>query len=246
MQEQKPAQIPGAGFDMMNNIGDIDNKIKIQQKQVEIAELNIKSLKDNINSSQTQIKSAASGVVTGINGVEGGLASVGLPVITVEDTENIKAVLNVSQYDVLKLKEGQEAVVRLGGEQKEYKGRVDRINPTAKKVITGTSAETSIPVEISILNPDSSVKIGFDVDADVMVSSKNGVLYVPDEAVISDKDGNNSVYTVKNNCAVRKSIKLGLESDFYSEVLEGLSEGEKVILNPQAGLKDGSQVKVIN
>lgn len=247
--------IPEGGTPGKNVIGDsmfeggmaavsIDDQISLQEKQVEIAKLNVESIKDKMRNVQSQVNSDISGIVTAVNVVEGGIANPGMPVATVEDINDMKAVLNVSQYDALKVKTGQEASIKLGGGEKKYKGVVDRINPTAKKVIMGISQETGIPVDVTIINPDNDMRIGFDVDVEVMTASKTNALYIPYEAVITDKNGNDRVFTVEGESAVLKNIKTGIESDFYVEVVSGLSEGENVILNPPTELKDGSTVTI--
>lgn len=222
----------------------IDDQIKLQGKQVEAALLNVNSIKDRINNAESEIKSDITGIVTSINGVNGGVAAVGIPMITVENTYSMKAVLNVSQYDAMKIKVGQEAQIKLGGGQKEYKGVVERINPTAKKTIIGIASETGIPVEISILNPDDDIRIGFDADVDITMDMRKNVLYVPYESVIKDKENHVRVFTMEQGRASLKDVIIGAESDFFVEIISGLNEGETVILNPPPQLKDGSLVDI--
>lgn len=221
----------------------IENQIKLQEKQVEIANLNVESIKDRMRTAQSQIKSDIRGIVTAANTAEGAIASPGMPVITVEDASSIKAVLNVSQYDAIKVRAGQEAVIKITGGEKQYKGVVSRINPTARKVVMGVSQETGIPVDVDILNPDSDIRIGFDVDVDIKTASKDGVLYIPYEAVITGKDGSDRVYVVEDGIARLRDIKVGIESDFHVEVVTGLREGENIILNPPPELHEGSTVR---
>lgn len=236
-----------SGFDMGTNISqsfDIDSRIEIQKKQVELARIGIDSIKNKIASMQTEVKSSMAGVVTAINGAEGGLASVALPIVTVEDPQNIKAVINVSQYDAINIKEGQEAVVKLGDGGKEYSGIVKKISPTAKKTVSGASAETAIPVDIKLQNPDSSLKIGYDVDVNIKTYFRPNVLYIPNEAIVSSKGRSKNVYTVQDGKASIRNIKTGAESDFYTEVIEGLSEGENVIINPPQTIEEGSYIRI--
>lgn len=241
--EKTPSVI--AGFDMgANKSFDIDSQIEIQKKQVELAKIGVDSIKDKIEGMQTEIKSSMAGVVTAINGAQGGIASVVLPIVSVEDTENIKAVINVSQYDAANIKEGQEAVVSLGDGGKEYKGIVKRISPTARKAASGAGTETAVPVDIVLKNPDSGIKIGYGIDVNIKTCFRANVLYIPNEAVISSKGRNKNVYAVQDGKALIKTIKTGVESDFYTEVIEGLSEGEYVIVNPPQTIEDGSFIRV--
>jgi RND family efflux transporter, MFP subunit len=241
-KEANSLQIMGMDIDL-GQIGDIDSRIELQEKQVELANINLSAIRDTIKTAQSEIKALSPGIVTNINGADGGAATVGVPVITVEDTNSIKAVLNVSQYDVVKIKEGQEATIKTGEGQKEYKGIVERINPTAKKIISGTSAETAIPVEVSIKDPGSDIKIGFDVDVSIKTCFRPDVLYIPGEAVINSKDRSKQVFVLSGGRAALRDIETGVESDFYTEVTGGLKEGEYVIVNPPSNLKEGMAVR---
>ena len=69
----------------------------------------------------------------------------------------------------------------------------------------------------------------------------------PLNIVKEDKDGNMFVYVINDqNIAVEKQIKFGLVSDMIGEVLEGLNEGDLVILDPQPTHKDGIKVKILD
>lgn len=220
----------------------IDDRIKLQEKQVDIARLSIDSIKDKIKNADHEIKSSVDGIVTNINIAEGAITPVGAPLITIENDRNIIALVNVSQYDILNVKNGQEVLIKLDSLEKQYKGVIEKINPIATKTVSGVSAETIIPVEISIKDADSNIKIGFDVDADIKVCTKKDIIYVPYEAVITDRNKKSKVFIVEDGKAFLKDVKIGIESDLYMEICEGLSEGQCIILNPPQDLKDGDNV----
>lgn len=224
--------------------GSMDDRIKLQEKQVELARVNVEAIREKMSSTQSEIKSGIKGVITAVNGSEGGAAGGGLPLVTVEDISRIKAVINASQYDAAKIKPGQEAVIRMGEGGKKYSGVVEKVNPVARKVAAGLNAETSVPVDISISNPDDDIKVGYDVDVNIRTDVRKSTLYVPYEAVMTDKNGKSRVYVVENGRALEKYIKTGIETDFYMEVLDGLSQGQQVVLNPPGTLLNGSPVYI--
>lgn len=229
-------------------LSSLDDQIRIQEQQVQAAKIGVDMIKEKINNAQWGIKSDIRGIVTSINAEDGSVASLGMPVITVEGTENLKAVLNISQYDALNIVPGQQASVKLGGGAKEYSGIVERINPLKRNTpsVIGAAADSGIPVDIGIVNPDDDSRIGFDVDVNITTSVRKNVLYVPYEAVLKDKNNDVRVYILKNGRAYIRDIKTGAESDFYVEVSQNLDEGETVILNPPVGLNDGDPVRVKN
>ncbi|SEF87121.1 HlyD family secretion protein [Caloramator fervidus] len=214
----------------------LDNQIKIQEKQVEIARLNVLSIKDNISKQQRYITSDIDGVVTFLNAKEGAVAQ-GI-LITVEDVNNLNVALNINQYDVINLKKGQDVIIKFY--DKEYKGVLDYISPVATKSQSIQGTDTVIKAYVKILD-FGDLKPGFDVDVDIVKGKKQNVLKIPVEAIITDKHGNEYVYIVENNIAKKVKIKTGFSSDVESEV-QGLHEGQKVVLNPPSTLYDGARV----
>ncbi len=241
-QEQDISVLSTEDKSAIEGMVNISDRIKLQEKQVDIARLSIDSIKDKIKNADHEIKSSIDGVVTNINIAEGAITPVGAPLITIENDKNIIALVNVSQYDILNVKNGQEVIIRLDSLEKQYKGIIQKINPIATKTVSGVSAETVIPVEISITDADSNIKIGFDVDADIKVCTKNDIIYVPYEAVITDRYKKAKVFVIEDGKAFSKDVKIGIESDLYMEICEGLSEGQCIILNPPQDLKDGDNV----
>lgn len=218
----------------------LEDQIRIQQNQVEVARLNVESIKQNISKQQKYIKADFDGMITAVNAVQGGTATPQLPSVTLEDLSSLQVAVNVNQYDITRLKVNQEAKVRFGGNS--FKGRVLSINPTATKSMTQTGADTSIKAVIRLLENNGTLKPGFDVDVDVITHKKQSVLRLPAEALITDKEGNERVYIIQNDRAILRDIETGISSDTEAEVLKGLSEGDRAILNPTPNLRDNIKV----
>lgn len=235
-QEQLPTA-SGISASSLSQSQITENDIKLQENQVEIARLNVESIKQNISKQQKNIKADIDGTISVLNAVEGSMTSVQMPVVSVENTSELQGVLNVNQYDIANIKEGQEASVKFNNQA--VKAQVERINPTATRTVSPTGSDTTIKVILNLLEANNQLKPGFEVDVDVKVGEKKNVLKIPAEAVITDKDGNEKAYIVENGIAKLKNIRTGLTSDIEVEVLEGLNSGDKVILNPATSLKDG-------
>lgn len=221
---------------------DIDKQIKIQENQVEIAKLNIESIKQNISKQQRYIKADFDGTVTDINIKAGDYVKPQMPAVVIEDIKNLQIAMNVNQYDINRIKIGQEAFVNYNN--KKYKAAVSSISPSASKVTSQTGQDTVIKVTADLTENDGAIKSGFDVDVNIKTGGKKGILKVPAEAVITDKENNEKVYAVKDGIAKLTNIKTGLSSDTEYEVLEGLSKDETVILNPSMNVIDGVKVTI--
>lgn len=222
------------------SVSDIDNQIKLQKDQVEIARLNLQSVKSSISKQQRYIKADFDGVVTALNTAEGSPAPMQVPLLSLEDVNNLRILANVNQYDILSIKAGQEADIKFS--DVSVKGKVEKIDQFATNVMTSTGSDTVIKAYIDIVGSKKSLIPGIDVDVNIIGAVKENALKIPMGAVITDKEGNETVYVVENNTAKLRSIKTGAASDTEIEVLQGINENDKVVLNPSAALKNGAVV----
>lgn len=239
-QKESPSIPNIGGLNQQTSKLDIDNQIKIQEQQVEIAKLNVENIKKTMSKQQRNIKADIDGIITSLNVKKDGMTTVQLPAAVVEDTNNLQIVLNVNQYEIPKIKTGQEAEVRFNG--KTYKGTVSLIYPAATKVVSSTGTDTVVKVIVELLEKDGGIKSGFEVDVDILTGEKKNVVKVPAEAIMSDKYDNERVYVVINGVVETKTIKTGLGSDLEFEIVEGLNEGDVIVTNPSLNIKEGTKV----
>ncbi|GFZ29558.1 macrolide ABC transporter [Clostridium zeae] len=219
-----------------------DEQLKQSDNTIALQKLALDTAKDNLSKSQSTIVADFDGVVTALNVSEGAAtAAAAQPAITIQDVNNLKAVMSVGKFDAAKIQLGQEAVIKSG--DKKLKGKVSFIGPAAKTTASATGTESTLPVEIDILDKPDGLKIDFDTDVDVLLGQVNNVIKVPAESLRTDKNARNYLYVISGGKAVEKEVKLGLQSDMEAQVTEGLSNGDKVILNPSSSVKDGVTVK---
>jgi multidrug efflux pump subunit AcrA (membrane-fusion protein) len=64
---------------------------------------------------------------------------------------------------------------------------------------------------------------------------------VPQKAVLE----NSYVFVVENGKSVKKPVTLGIQNTSMVEVLDGLAEGEAVVVEGNFGLEDGAPVQVL-
>jgi len=67
---------------------------------------------------------------------------------------------------------------------------------------------------------------------------------IPVESILYKSQDIRYVYVVENGILIEKEVVLGLVTDSYLECLEGLSEGELIVLNPMDTLRGGDQVVI--
>jgi len=218
-----------------------ETKIKQAENSVKLAKLSLDNAKKAAAQVQDKITADFSGVVTAVNVVEGVFANSMQPAVTVMDLSNLKAVAKLGRFDAAKVSLGQKVILRNG--KKSYNGEVSFIEPVANTTMSASGQESTVGVEIKILDKNPDLKVGFDVDADILIGSKTGVVKVPVEAIRQEKD-KTSVFVVEQGKAKQKQVQTGLWSEDEVEIISGLTAGETVILNPGLKVTDGASVRL--
>ena len=120
---------------------------------------------------------------------------------------------------------------------------------TVRKVFVKAQEELSelginqrrVAVEIA-LGAAAGLRLGSDMDVEIVVDRKETVLRVSEEALF-EKEGNDCVYVIENGKAALRVVETGLEGEDYIEIRSGLKEGESVILSPNDEVVEGVKVK---
>lgn len=194
---------------------------------------------DDITSVENGLKAEFAGVVTELEAVAGQPPTESGKLVTVESTEKVHVRLNVSKYDLEKIAEGQKADVDIAG--KIYEGTVSKIDGMATKNDSGAMV---VGVDVRIENPDENIFLGVEAKVYVHMAKVEGVVTVPLEVINSDREGD-FVLVEENGVVAKRRITVGISSDSVSEITEGLSEGDNVIMANGMELEEGMAVTAI-
>ncbi|MEA4963080.1 efflux RND transporter periplasmic adaptor subunit [Lutispora sp.] len=196
------------------------------------------------NKGKASIYSPINGIVFGKYVKKGQAVQPGTLLYEIGDYDSAYIKVDVLVDDISKIKEGQEAVMSgdvLG--DKGIRGEVYFIAPKAEDRLSTLGVEQQrVEVRISFDNTALKLKPGYTLDVDIITKEKADSIYIPDKSVF-DLDGKDSVFIVQNNKLELRTIECGIENDDFIEVLSGLDEGEKVVVDPESGLKPGRRVK---
>ncbi len=218
-----------------------EEKLKQADNSIKLAELSLSSAKQRLSENKSTVVAENAGVVTEINAIEGSVGNGMQAVVVVQDVENLKATASLGKFDANKVKVGQEVSIKSGNNI--YKGSISFIEPAAKKTVGVTGSETTLGVEIAILDKAPALKIDFDVDVDILVGKVENAVKIPSEALKVEKGDKNLVYVVEENVAHEVKVNIGEQSDTEVQITKGIKNGDKVILNPSTSIKEGTIVK---
>lgn len=166
----------------------------------------------------------------------------GSRVAVIADDPGLQVRLSINESQISDIKVGQKAVLTgVGFKNSTYTGKVKSISPDAKQVTDTTGQETVVEVIVSVDNPGEDIKPGYTAKAKIITSQDKGVLIAPYEAVKADDSGNEYVYRIHENTALKTPITTKNEFDSGFEVVSGLSNNDVIIQNPDQ-VSNGTRV----
>ena len=103
-----------------------------------------------------------------------------------------------------------------------------------------------VGVEVHLTNPNDKIILGLDAKLTVHTDSAQNTLLIPVEAINADKNGD-FLYVIENGMVVKRAITCGISSDEYTEVLDGITEEDQIIVNSLTGisLEEGMAVTAV-
>jgi HlyD family secretion protein len=158
------------------------------------------------------------------------LGSQATRLFTLGDISEVYVLGKADEADVGKIYVGQSArIVVESFKDKKLTGKVTKIAPMGVEKDNVTTFE----VRVSIRNPGEELRAAMTANAEIILDEKHNVLLVPEAAVIYDKDRKTSLEVPDpgaKNGRRRITAQLGISNGIKSELVSGLKEGDKVIL----------------
>jgi macrolide-specific efflux system membrane fusion protein len=211
------------------------DKVDVAERDYKAALAQLNQVKETIRYHETQMSYAniyapISGVIASVTTQQGetiSASSLNVPTfVTIVDLNRLEIYAYVDETDIGKIKPGLEATFTVDSfPDKDFKGRVTAIYP---KATIQDNVVYYITI-ISIENPEGKLKPDMTVNVTIYLNKRENVLAVPNKAI--KREGGKKVITVlENNKPVQKAIKTGWKDSGYTEVIEGLREGDLVIV----------------
>lgn len=211
----------------------------ISQQDMDSKEMELKVAKMGLETARraTLILAPEAGVITEIKFKVGQTPGQGTAFATIAKLNQVILKLNVTSKDIGYFKKGASAFVTVAGET--LKGKVSLI-PLAADPSTHF-----FPVEITFDNKAKKLLPGMYVTAEIEARQVEGIV-VPTEAIIY-RNGLNAIWTVDSEGkALRKIVKLGVQTKDDVQIVEGLEGNETIIVEGQSKMNDGDKVLVVD
>ena len=226
-------------YNRLKELYEVGGLSKSDLDAIEMAYNVSKTQYNNLKENATLV-SPINGVITARNYDAGDMYAMSAPIYTVEQIVPVKLLVGISETDYTKVKKGDSVEITadaLPGQT--FNGKVRKIYPTVDP------ATRTFTVEVVIDNGNSVLRPGMFARAKVNFGMNNSVV-IPDVAVVKQQgSGERFVYVLnEDNTVTYQKVVLGRRMGAEYEVLEGLSDGAKVVTGGMIRLKDGIKVIV--
>ncbi|MBD3291913.1 MAG: efflux RND transporter periplasmic adaptor subunit, partial [Armatimonadia bacterium] len=185
------------------------------------------------------VQSPVSGLVARRMVDPGEGAMPGTPVMRIVDIDPIRIDAVVNQLDIERVSNGDPAVVRFDGlSGRDFRGTVTDIEPQAIPESRNYVARIEVP------NPDGVIKPGMFARVSVLLGSREDVVVIKRDALL-ERDHVREVYAVVDDVVEVRDVEVGVISGNLVEIIDGVREGETVIVSGQETVAEGEKVEPV-
>ncbi len=189
----------------------------------------------------TVLRAPISGLVSARNVQPGEKVSPDYKLVDIVNLQKMELEAAVPASEIARVAIGQNVSLHIEGMPQSFDGKVVRINPAAQ------AGSRSIPVYVQVANPANQLRTGMFAEGKLVLSSKPGVLALPQSAVRRDGSGA-YVFTIDGGKIARKPVTLGSEGlsgdEPRIEILSGVDFGAQVIRADMGNLASGTPVRM--
>jgi hypothetical protein len=150
------------------------------------------------------------------------------------DLDSVEVILDVDEVDTGSLAVGQPAFVTLEAwPDRQLQAAVISIAPKAQAGAEIVQYQVRLKADLA----DLPVRTGMTANADIVTANLSDVLLVPNRAIIADRQ-NGLFYAnrLQGSEPALTEVKLGKRDSDYTQILEGLSAGDRLLIKQDEGI----------
>lgn len=173
----------------------------------------------------------------------GAAANAKAAVVTIADMKSLQVEVDVSETSITAIRVGQPCDIQLDAlPNLRFRGEVHTVVPTVDR------SKATVLVKVRFLDkdprmlPDMSAKVSF-LPRRLTPAELKPRLAVSQSALITG-EGGPFAYLIEGNEVRRTAVRIGGKLGDMTEIVSGLKAGDRVVIKPPKGLKDGARIKV--
>jgi HlyD family secretion protein len=209
--------------------------VKVAAARVAVATANI---------DRTRLTAPFDGIVAEINGelkeyvTPSPIGVATLPTIDIIELDCFYVTAPIDEVDAGSIGVGMPAIITMDSFRgREFEGRVRRVSDY---VLELEKQARTVDVEVDFENPEDTAMLlaGYSADVEIILETRSDVLRVPTEAVLEGRRV--IVFHPETGILEAREVEVGISNWLYTEVLSGLKEAERVVVNVERpGVIDG-------
>jgi HlyD family secretion protein len=214
------------------------NRLKalVESERIE-RDRNLAALDEAANKLEAQMKSSEirspmDGLLTNIKTIDGELVAERAELFTVSSRKNYVRG-EVDEEDVGEVKLGMEAIVQVYAfRTRTFHAKVAAIQPAA-------DIETQrYTIVLDLEDPPENLMAGMTGEMNIITGRRENALLLPTRALLIDQ-----ALIVKRGIVQSRTVKVGYRTLDFSEILDGISEGDRAVIADQDKLRPGRPVR---
>ncbi len=218
--------LKGAGEQAQESMRQLADSSLLRLRNWDISEEQIKALAKSGEARRTlTFRSPVAGIVTEKKAVQGMRFMPGEALYQIADLSSVWVIADVFEQDISLVRTGARAQVRINAyPDKRFEGTISYVYPTLQ-------ADTrTVQVRVELANPVQLLKPGMFAQVELPVGARSKVVTIPNSAVIDSGTRRIVLVEMGEGRFEPREVRLGQRSDTQVEVLEGVKEGEAVVV----------------
>jgi HlyD family secretion protein len=188
-------------------------------------------------------RAPVTGVILRIPNESERVVMAGEPLAEIGNPDDLEIVADLLSADAVKVSAGDRVLIDAWGGGEVLEGTVRRVEPFGFTKISALGIEEQrVNVIIDLTSPHEHwdrLGHGYQVETRIVLWENDDVLKLPLTALFRDGGGDWVVFVAENGRAQRRAVKLGRRSGFEAQIVDGLREGERVVVHPSDRVADG-------
>jgi membrane fusion protein, macrolide-specific efflux system len=226
-----------------------DAQAQVESYKAQIAGARISVRTAALNISYTRISTPIDGTVVAVMVQKGQTVTAGYSTPTIVMIADLKTMIvkaNISEADVARVKPGQKAYfTTLGDTNRKYWGILESIDPVPDRFIDAANGKSGYADNgaiyyngrLRVANPDGKLRPNMTVEVNFVLAQAQKALTVPSAALMPGASPNHqSLKILEPDGKIKtRDVVVGLDNGVQAQVLEGVGEGDKVVLETVFG-----------
>jgi len=209
--------------------------VKGAQAQANAAKAHADTL--NVQLSYARILSPINGIVADRPANAGEMVAAGMPMISIVDISQVRAIANVPVKEAESIRVGRPA--RVAGPDGDIAGTVTVVSPSANP------NATTVEVWVQIANPGERLKPGATARVSIIAETIQNTLVVPATALLNGDEGKQKVMVISgDSVAHERPVTVGVRQGNRVQILSGIQPGDQVVVSGGLGLEDKAKVTI--